>query len=102
MNEDRVFGVNPGESEEDGLIRTTNIMKRAFKYWDPRTSNNNLLMYSLMRDYKGRYEAAPKKKMMLWLLQYPEVAEIYKMVLDVTKTSKYRVAIAMIDDGLMI
>lgn len=95
------FAVNKNETEAKGVLRISKIMQRAMMYWDPKTSNNNLLMYSLIRICKQRFDSISQSLLMKYVLQYEEVADVYKKVNEIVETPMYRVAIAMIDDGYM-
>lgn len=98
--ETQVFGVNPGETEAEGVLRISKIMLRMFQYWRPEYSNNNMVSYSLVRECKNKFNSISQPLLMKYVLQHEEVAETYTKVNEIVETPTYRVAIAMLDDGM--
>ncbi len=95
------FAVNEGETEAEGVLRISKIMQLTLKYWNPETSNNNMLKYSLVRTYKQRVDSISQSLLMKYVLQHEEVADVYTKVNEIVETPMYKVAIAMLDDGYM-
>jgi len=96
--ETQVFGVNPGETEAEGVLRISKIMLGMFQFWNPEYSNNNMVSFSLMRECKNKFDSISQPLLMKYVLQHQEVAEAYAKVNEIVETPMYRVAIAMLDD----
>ncbi len=100
-----VFAINPGETELEGLLRTTKIMNKQLDWFVPSKIDSlekSFLVYSLIRHYIKMYEAVPKKKLMVFLLKYPKVTDLYNTVKEISERPHYKAALALIDAGALV
>lgn len=102
MKTGRIFAINEGESELEGLLRTTKIMIKQLDWFTPRKTQSwekSFFVYSLIRHYIGMYDAVPKKELMVFLLKYPEVADLYERVKEISERPHYTACMALMDAG---
>lgn len=96
------FAINPGETELEGLLRTTKIMTKQLDWSTPckiDSLEKSFFVYSLIRYYIGMYDAIPKKELMIFLLKYPEVTDLYNRVKEISERPHYTACMALIDAG---
>ena len=95
-----VFAINPDESELEGLLRTTKIMTKQLDWFSPRETQSyekSFIVYNLIRHYIGMYNAIPKKELMVFLLKYPEVSDLYKRVKEISERPHYKMCLSIFD-----
>jgi len=92
------FAINPGETELEGLLRTTEIMTKQLDWFTPDETSSwekSFCVYSLINHYARMYEAIPEKELMVFLLKYPEVTDLYKRVKEISERPHYTICMAM-------
>ncbi len=100
ITKEKIFEINPGETELEGLLRSTKIMTRLLDLNTPRKTQSyetSCMVYSLVRYYIGMYDAVPKNQMMLFLLKYPEVADLYNRVKEISERPHYKMCLSIFD-----
>lgn len=100
ITEDKIFEINHGETELEGLLRSTKIMTKQLDWNTPRETQSyekSFLVYNLIRHYIGMYDAIPKKQMMLFLLRYPEVTDLYNRVKKISERPHYKMCLSIFD-----
>lgn len=96
------FEINEGETGLEGLLRTTQIMTKQLDWFTPRETSSwevSFYVYNLIRHYIGMYDAIPKKQLMLFLLKYSEVTDLYNRVKEISERPHYLACMALIDDA---
>lgn len=105
ITENKIFEINPGETELEGLLRTTNIMQKQLDWHTPRSIDSlekSVLPYHLIRHYLKMYDAISQKDLMVYLLKYPEVGELRTRIQKISKTVHYKVCMALLDAGALM
>ena len=100
ITKDKIFEINSGETELEGLLRSTKIMTKQLDWNTPRKTQSyekSFLVYNLIRHYIGMYDAIPKKQMMLFLLRYPEVTDLYNRVKEISERPHYKMCLSIFD-----
>lgn len=103
MNNTKHFAINEGETELEGLLRTTQIMTKQLDWFTPRETQSwekSFYVYSLIRHYIGMYDAIPKKELMVFLLKYPEVTDLYNRIKEISERPHYTTCMALVDAGV--
>lgn len=102
MNNEKVFAINPGETELEGLLRTTKIMKKQLDWFTPRSIDSlekSLLEYHLIRHYLKMYDEISQKDLMMYLLKYPGVGELRTRIQKISETVHYKACMVLLDAG---
>lgn len=100
ITKDKIFEINHGETELEGLLRTTKIMTKQLDWNTPRVTQSaekSFLVYNLIRRYIGMCDVIPKKQMMIFLLKYPEVADLYNRVKKISERPHYKMCLSIFD-----
>lgn len=92
----RSFAIMPGETELEGVLRTSRIMGNILFDNDfliptiDSTFEQALLPYSLIEEYVKLYKSLPESELMFYLLKYPEVANVYNKIKEITERPHYK------------
>ena len=98
--DEKVFAINPGETELEGLLRTAKLMIRQLDWNTPQITDSldkAFFTYGLIRHYIKMYDSIPQKQLMIYLLKYPTVSELYNRVKEISERPHYKLSLALID-----